>query len=59
LQPLSEGGTQGHVPDLELMLGEYYEARDWDSATGKPSHEKLLSLDLKEVAEDLWGESSR
>jgi len=55
LQPLSEGGTQGHVPDLELMLREYYEARDWDPATGKPSREKLLSLGLEEMAGDLWG----
>ncbi|TEU17611.1 MAG: aldehyde ferredoxin oxidoreductase [Anaerolineales bacterium] len=55
LQPLSEGGTQGHVPDLELMLREYYEARDWDPDTGKPSREKLLSLGLEEMAGDLWG----
>lgn len=55
LQPLSEGGTQGHVPDLEMMLTEYYEARDWDPVTGKPSREKLLSLGLEEMAGDLWG----
>lgn len=28
LQPLSKGGTQGHVPNLELMLKEYYQARN-------------------------------
>ncbi len=54
LQPLSEGGTQGHVPDLELMLREYYEVRDWDPVTGKPSREKLLSLGMEEMAKDLW-----
>jgi aldehyde:ferredoxin oxidoreductase len=53
LQPLSEGGTQGHTPDLELMLGEYYEARDWDPETGKPSREKLEQIGLGWVAEDL------
>lgn len=58
LLPLSEGGTQGHVPDLELMLKEYYQARDWDWATGKPSQEKLEELGLGWVAEDLWGEDS-
>jgi aldehyde:ferredoxin oxidoreductase len=58
LQPLSEGGTQGHVPDLELMLREYYEARSWDPETGKPSREKLGELELGWVAEDLWGKSS-
>lgn len=55
LQPLSEGGTQGHVPDLDLMLGEYYEARDWDPETGKPNREKLEELGLGWVAEELWG----
>ncbi len=58
LQPLSEGGTQGHAPDLELMLEEYYEARGWDPQTGKPSREKLQELELGWLAEDLWGESS-
>ena len=53
LQPLPEGGTQGHVPDLELMLKEYYQARDWDPETGKPSREKLEKLGLGWVAEDL------
>jgi len=55
LQPLAEGGTQGHVPDLELMLGEYYEARRWDPETGKPGREKLEELGLGWVAEELWG----
>ncbi len=54
LQPLSEGGTQGHVPDLELMLREYYEARGWDPETGKPGREKLEELELGWVAEELW-----
>jgi aldehyde:ferredoxin oxidoreductase len=54
LQPLPEGGTQGHVPDLELMLREYYEARDWDWETGKPSREKLKELGLGWVAGDLF-----
>ena len=54
LQPLAEGGTQGHVPDLELMLREYYQARDWDWETGKPSRGKLEELGLGWVAEDLW-----
>jgi aldehyde:ferredoxin oxidoreductase len=57
LQPLPEGGTQGHVPDLELMLKEYYQARDWDWATGKPSRKKLEELGLGWVAEDLFKSS--
>jgi aldehyde:ferredoxin oxidoreductase len=58
LQPLAEGGTQGHVPDLELMLKEYYQARDWDWETGKPNREKLEELGLGWVAEELWREDS-
>ncbi|MFQ6015204.1 MAG: aldehyde ferredoxin oxidoreductase family protein [Anaerolineae bacterium] len=55
LQPLSEGGTEGNVPELELMLQEYYQYRNWDPVTGKPTNDKLLALGLKDVAEDLWG----
>jgi aldehyde:ferredoxin oxidoreductase len=53
-QPMSEGGTEGFVPDETLLLREYYEARDWDPATGKPSKRKLESLGLSEVVADLW-----
>jgi aldehyde:ferredoxin oxidoreductase len=53
-QPLAEGGTQGHVPNLELMLGEYYQARGWDAETGKPGQGKLKELGLGWVAEELW-----
>jgi aldehyde:ferredoxin oxidoreductase len=53
-RPLSEGGTEGFVPDEALLLREYYEARDWDPSTGKPSKRKLESLDLTELAADLW-----
>jgi aldehyde:ferredoxin oxidoreductase len=55
LQPLSEGGTQGHVPDLELMLGEYYQARGWDWTTGKPTRETLERLGLGFAVGELWG----
>ena len=56
LKPLEEGGTEGHVPDLERMLEEYYEARDWDRGMGQPSREKLEGLGLGWVAEDLEAE---
>ena len=41
---LSEGGTKGHIPDLETMLDDYYQARGWD-LNGIPTHGKLKSLD--------------
>jgi aldehyde:ferredoxin oxidoreductase len=46
LEPLPDGGQAGHVPDMDLMLQEYYEARGWDPATGKPTPAKLASLGL-------------
>lgn len=55
LEPFSDGGSAGYVPDLDAMLSAYYRARDWDPDTGKPSREKLIELGLDEIAEDLWG----
>ncbi len=57
MRPLAEGETQGHVPNLEKMLPEYYALRGWDPATGKPSRERLESLGLAGVANDLWGKA--
>ena len=54
MQPLEEGGTGGYVPDVERLLSEYYAARRWDRASGKPSWEKLLELGLEAVAADLY-----
>ena len=53
LTPTSEGGAVGSVPDLELMLKEYYPARGLQ-ADGRPSKEKLLSLSLPELAGKLY-----
>jgi aldehyde:ferredoxin oxidoreductase len=53
-QPLEEGGTAGYVPDGERLLADYYEARQWDRATGKPHKQKLLQLGLDEVVDELY-----
>jgi len=53
-QSLPQDGTEGFVPDETLLLSEYYQARDWDRATGRPSKRKLESLGLGEMAADLW-----
>jgi aldehyde:ferredoxin oxidoreductase len=45
-QPLVEGGTEGHVPDLTTMRREYYAYLDWDSVTGQPSPARLAALGL-------------
>jgi len=55
LEPYKEGGTMGFVPDFPALLNAYYEARDWDVETGKPSRAKLVELGLEDVAQDLWG----
>jgi aldehyde:ferredoxin oxidoreductase len=54
-QPLTEGGTEGFVPDWELMLREYYEYRQWEWETGRPRPEKLAALGMEDIADDLWG----
>lgn len=55
LEPYSEGGSVGFVPDIQGMLSGYYQSRGWDAETGKPTRDKLLDLGLEDVADDLWG----
>ena len=55
LRPLEDGGTEGHVPDFDAMIREYYAYRDWDWETGKPSLAKFKALGMHEVANDVWG----
>jgi aldehyde:ferredoxin oxidoreductase len=50
LQSLPNGGQEGHVPDMDLMMREYYAARGWDPITGKPTPAKLQELDLSFAA---------
>jgi aldehyde:ferredoxin oxidoreductase len=52
-RPIPEGGTEGHVPNMEKMLPEYYALRDWDSTTGKPSKKRLESLGMPEIASSI------
>jgi aldehyde:ferredoxin oxidoreductase len=50
MRPIPEGGTEGHVPNMEKMLPEYYALRAWDSVTGKPSKKRLEGLGMPEIA---------
>ncbi|TFF88597.1 MAG: aldehyde ferredoxin oxidoreductase [Promethearchaeota archaeon] len=52
LKPL-EGGTEGKVPDMDKLLKDYYEYRNWDPDTGKPNKEKLVELGLDVFIGDL------
>ncbi len=56
-RPLEDGGTEGHTPDFETLLREYYAQRDWDWETGKPSREKLEKLGMREIADELEGKN--
>jgi len=44
LEP-QKGGTDQHVPDINLMLEEYYKLRGW-TKEGIPSQEKLKELEI-------------
>ncbi|MBI2874711.1 MAG: aldehyde ferredoxin oxidoreductase family protein [Firmicutes bacterium] len=51
--PVKRGPAEGETLDLDPMLDEYYEAREWDLPTGYPSREKLESLGLAGPAREL------
>jgi aldehyde:ferredoxin oxidoreductase len=53
LLPMANG-TEGNLPRMDILLDEYYQHRDWDWQTGRPSPKKLVELGLEEVAEELW-----
>ena len=53
LQPLAEGPTERYVPNMEVLLREYYAVRGWDPETGKPTRETLERLGLGFAAEAL------
>lgn len=52
LQPLEDGPTAGSVPDMALMLSEFYALRDLDAA-GRPARARLEQLGLHALADAL------
>ena len=52
LEPLEDGPTAGSVPDMPLMLSEFYALRDLD-AGGRPSRGRLEALGLGDLADRL------
>ncbi len=54
LEPTSEGGNAGKIPDMEVMIEEFYRESGW-TPEGRPSRETLESLGLDDVARDLHG----
>ncbi len=51
LRPFKEGGSAGKAPNFERLKKAFYEYKDWDFTTGKPSKEKLKSLGLEHLSE--------
>jgi aldehyde:ferredoxin oxidoreductase len=55
-EPIPEGPSKGMVmsPEtLEKLKDDYYRIRGWDAATGIPTPERLLKLDLPDIAQDM------
>ncbi len=50
LRPIPDGGQEGNVPNMAKMLPEYYEIRDWDKASGKPSKDRMEKLGIGALA---------
>jgi aldehyde:ferredoxin oxidoreductase len=46
LRPFPDGGSAGKTPNFEQLKKFFYEFRDWDPKTGKPSDLKLKTLGL-------------
>lgn len=53
LKKIEEGGTEGFVPDMDMLLALLYDVRGWDPVSGRPLPEKLQSLCLSGEADRL------
>jgi aldehyde:ferredoxin oxidoreductase len=52
--PQKEGPLAGVTADIEHQIYWCLGAMDWSKNTTKPSKQKLLTLGLKDLAEELW-----
>jgi aldehyde:ferredoxin oxidoreductase len=48
LNPLSDGGTEKHVPDVAALLAGAYAELGWDPQTAGPTPENLRALGIVE-----------
>jgi aldehyde:ferredoxin oxidoreductase len=46
LKPFKEGGTEGNVPDIEVLIKGAYAEFGWDANTGRPLQKTLKELGL-------------
>jgi len=47
LQALPDGGQAGALPEMDVLLDEYYAASGWERSSGWPTDEKLRELGLE------------
>jgi aldehyde:ferredoxin oxidoreductase len=55
LVPISEGNTGGYVPDVARLVELTYQARGFDTRTGRPGKVKLAELGLEWLEESTPG----
>ena len=53
LQPLDDGGTEGMVPNVGVLLSGAYAEFGWDSETGEPTRKTLEELGLGFAVDEL------
>jgi hypothetical protein len=53
--PLKTGPTAGRTVDEETIDRELCEAMSWDVKTTKPSRQRLIELDMADIAKELYG----
>ena len=49
LKPFEEGGTEGNVPKMDVLLKGAYAEFGWDANTGRPARETLEQLGLASI----------
>jgi aldehyde:ferredoxin oxidoreductase len=53
-EPIPAGPSKGSVARLDEMLPEYYQMRGWNTASGMPMKDRLVELELDDIANDLY-----
>jgi aldehyde:ferredoxin oxidoreductase len=57
-EPIKDGFYKGQVIEVDLMLDDYYKAREWDPQTGLQTGKKLEELGLGHIADVLKKENA-
>jgi len=52
-ESMENGPAKGQIVEMDHLLDEYYDARGWDRETGCPQKDKLESLGLMDIADEL------